>query len=52
MNSCPIYNGQNLNFTGSTNPYKLIQNAGRRRKKRTIRRKKTRKMRKTRKYRS
>ena len=53
MNSCPIYNGQNINFTGNINPYKLIQNAGRRRKRRTMRRKKrVKKSKKTKKYRT
>ena len=42
MANCPLYNGQNLDFTGKSNPYGLIQNAG----KRTTR--KTRKCRKTR----
>ena len=27
---CPLYNGQNLNFTGNQNPYGLIQNGGKR----------------------
>ena len=30
MKSCPLYNGQNLNFTGNQNPYGLIQNGGNR----------------------
>jgi len=38
MKSCPLYNGQNLDFTGSTNPYGLIQNGGLRRKTRTNKR--------------
>jgi hypothetical protein len=54
MNNCPLYTGQNLNFTGNSNPYELIQRAGKRRKRKTNRRKrkgdKTR-LRKTRKYR-
>jgi hypothetical protein len=28
MANCPLYNGQNLDFTGKSNPYGLIQNAG------------------------
>ena len=28
-----LYNGQNLDFTGKTNPYGLIQNAGKRKRK-------------------
>ncbi len=51
MKSCPMYNGQNLNFTGKANPYGLIQMAGKRksRRRRTMR-KRGRKC-KTRKYR-
>ncbi len=51
MKSCPMYNGQNLDFTGKANPYGLIQMAGKRksRRRRTMR-KKGRKC-KTRKYR-
>jgi hypothetical protein len=51
MANSPLYNGQNLDFTGNKNPYGLIQNAGKRRKRRTMRRKtrKTKKTRKTRK---
>jgi len=30
MYSCPMYNGQNLVFTGKSNPYGLIQMAGKR----------------------
>ncbi len=37
MKSCPLYNGQNLNFTGNQNPYGLIQNGGKRRSKRSKR---------------
>lgn len=33
MKGCPLYNGQNLVFTGSYNPYGLIQNGGFRRSK-------------------
>ena len=32
MTHCPLYNGQNLNFTGKENPYGLIQKAGKNRK--------------------
>lgn len=36
MKGCPLYNGQNLVFTGSNNPYGLILKGGfRRRKRRT-----------------
>ena len=28
MNNYKLYNGSNLNFTGSKNPYALIQKAG------------------------
>ena len=31
MANCPLYNGQNLNFTGKENPYGLIQKAGKKR---------------------
>jgi len=56
MNHCPLYNGQNLNFTGNQNPYGLIQNGGKRKTRRSlksIRRRKGYKCkpRKTRKYR-
>jgi hypothetical protein len=52
MNPCPLYNGQNLNFTGNANPYGLIQSAGRRKRiRRRTRRTKKRRVRKTRKYR-
>lgn len=54
MNSCPLYNGQNLNFTGNKNPYGLIQNGGKRKSRRSKRsihkRRKSRKSRQTRKY--
>ena len=33
MKHCPLYNGQNLDFTGNQNPYGLIQNGGKRRRK-------------------
>lgn len=33
MKGCPLYNGENLNFTGNQNPYGLIQNAGKSSKK-------------------
>lgn len=52
MEDCPLYNGQNLNFTGKYNPYGLIQTAGKRksrRSKKSMRRRK--RGRKTRKYR-
>jgi hypothetical protein len=54
MSKCPLYNSQNLVFTGNKNPYELIQNAGkkslRKRLRRTIRKngKRSRKTRKTR----
>ena len=51
-NAYPLANNQNINFTGlsSTNPYKLIQKAGKRKTRRTRKRsgKKTRKTRRTR----
>jgi hypothetical protein len=62
MTNCPLYNGENLNFTGKYNPYGLIQNnlmqnGGKRRKsrrvKKTVRKNKKgnkRNLRKTRKY--
>lgn len=34
MTNCPLYNGSNLNFTGSENPYGLIQKAGKKRSRR------------------
>ena len=34
MNNCPLYNGQNLNFTGKANPYALIQMGGKRKSRR------------------
>ena len=37
MKGCPLYNGQNLSFTGSANPYGLIQNGGLRRRRRKSR---------------
>jgi len=52
MTSCPMYNGQNLDFTGKTNPYSLIQMGGKRksrRNKKTMR--KRGRERKTRRYR-
>jgi hypothetical protein len=55
MANCPLYNGQNLDFTGDKNPYGLIQKAGKKRSKKSMRKrgksKRTRKVRKTRKYR-
>ena len=38
MKHCPLYNGENLNFTGKYNPYWLIQNGG---KRKSIRKRKT-----------
>lgn len=35
MNNCPLYNGQNLNFTGKINPYGLIQIGGKRKSRRS-----------------
>jgi hypothetical protein len=61
MSNFPLYNGTNLDFTGSANPYGLIQKGGKRRSKKTMRKKgksrkaintrKARKARNTRKYR-
>jgi|688.fasta_scaffold722726_2 hypothetical protein len=57
MKSCPLYNGQNLNFTGKANPYGLIQMGGKRKSRRSKKsmlkqsNKKRIKGRKTRKYR-
>jgi hypothetical protein len=52
MKSCPLYNGQNLNFTGNQNPYGLIQNGGKRKSKRSRKSMRKRgKGKKTRKYR-
>ena len=57
MTHCPLYNGQNLNFTGNKNPYGLIQDGGKRKSRRSRRTKSSRKLnksmrkRKTRKYR-
>lgn len=51
MTNCPLYNKTNLNFTGSQNPYGLIQQGG---KRKSFRRRKSfrkRKIRKTRKFR-
>ena len=47
MTNCPLYNGTNLNFTGSENPYGLIQKAG---KKRTRKNKSKRKCGKRKRY--
>jgi hypothetical protein len=43
-NAYPLSNNQNINFTGlsSTNPYKLIQKAGKRKSKRKNKNKKRR----------
>lgn len=35
MTHCPLYNGQNLNFTGNKNPYGLIQDGGKRKSRRS-----------------
>lgn len=57
MAHCPLYNGQNLNFTGNKNPYGLIQDGGKRKSKSSRKSKGSRKSkrsmrkRKTRKYR-
>jgi hypothetical protein len=47
-NAFPLANNQNINFTGlsSTNPYKLIQKAGKRKSKRKNKNKKRRTYRK------
>lgn len=50
MKHCPLYNGQNLNFTGNYNPYGLIQKAGKRRYKRSKKNLSKKNKRKTRKY--
>jgi hypothetical protein len=36
MTQCPLYNGQNINFTGNQNPYGLIQKAGKRKLRKSI----------------
>ena len=56
MANCPLYNGQNLNFTGNENPYGLIQKAGKKRSRKSMRKRgktmrKSRKSRKSRKHR-
>jgi hypothetical protein len=54
MANCPLYNGQNLNFTGNENPYGLIQKAGKKRSRKSMRKRgksMRKKSRKTRKYR-
>lgn len=53
MNHCPLYNGTNLNFTGSQNPYALIQKGGKKksRKNKSKRKRGKRVIRKSRKYR-
>ena len=53
MANCPLYNGQNLDFTGKENPYGLIQKAGKKRSRKSMRKgKRGKTMRKTmRKYR-
>jgi len=49
MKNCPLYNGENLDFTGYKNPYGLIQKAGKRKSKK-IKKTKHRKRKGTRKY--
>ena len=53
MANCPLYNGQNLDFTGKENPYGLIQKAGKKRSRKSMRKraKTMRKSRKSRKHR-
>jgi hypothetical protein len=54
MANCPLYNGQNLNFTGNENPYGLIQKEGKKRSRKSMRKRgksMRKKSRKTRKYR-
>ncbi len=36
MNNYKLYNGTNLDFTGSENPYALIQKAGKKRRTRKL----------------
>jgi hypothetical protein len=48
MKGCPLYNGQNLAFTGTANPYGLIQNGGLRRRKSRTNKRRTNKMNKKR----
>ena len=45
MKHCPLYNGQNLDFTGNENPYGLIQLGGKRKSKRRYNKKSMRKRR-------
>jgi hypothetical protein len=47
MTSCPLYNDSNLAYTGSNNPYALIQSAGKKRKLRKSRKSRKNKLRKT-----
>ena len=54
MAKCPLYNSSSLDFTGSENPYGLIQKAGKKRSRKTMRKRGKsykKKSRKTRKYR-
>jgi len=51
MSKSPLYNGQNLDFTGSENPYALIQKGGKRKTRKTRKARKARKTRKSRKMR-
>ena len=51
MSQCPLYNGQNLNFTGTNNPYGLIQKAGKKQTRKSRKGRKGRKGRKSRKSR-
>jgi hypothetical protein len=52
MKNCPLYNGENLDFTGHKNPYGLIQKGGKRKTKKIkkIKKIKNRKRKGTRKY--
>ena len=43
MNNCPLYNGTNLNFSGSKNSYGLIQNGGKKRNRKNKSKRKSRK---------
>lgn len=56
MANCPLYNGENLDFTGDKNPYGLIQKAGKKISKKSRRKrgksKRTRKVKKNKKIRA
>jgi hypothetical protein len=41
MTNCPLYNGQNIVFTGTKNPYALIQSAGKRKSRKSRKSNKT-----------